>query len=323
MAEGKRCIVCRGAASLLYEWPQSAMRLAYQAELGREFPDASRCPDYSMLRCSRCGLVFADPCEPGDEAFYRLITATPDYYTGFRWEWGETVRLVNESCATSLLDVGCGSGNFLDFVTKQCAIDVVGLDTVASSVAACRRNGHHAECMTLEEYLVSDQRRAFDLVTAFHCLEHVADPLALVQSMAQALSPRGRVVLSFPYSPASWEVLEVAALNMPPHHVTRWNKPAIRALGEAAGLDTKVSTDAGTSQSSIGRSVYWLFRSTVGLEPEAGLPSALATMCLHPAVVAKCVRFCTSRDRVDGALAGDTAFVVLERVPTTNRQSAC
>ncbi len=310
-----RCIVCAGPCRHAHSWTRAELRAAYETKVGKPFPEHADCPDYTMWACSSCGLEFPDPVVPGDAAFYGWITTMPNYYKSHRWEWDETARLVNSVQATSLLDVGCGTGVFLDFIrSKSASVATVGLDTLPESVDACRRNGHQAVCATLESFVDAGQAPGFDMVTAFHCLEHVADPVGLLRSMAKAARPGGRVVISVPLSPPSWEVMGRDCLNMPPHHLTRWTAASLRMLGKACGLKLQLSTDNGAMLDSIPKSVLWLFRETTGIEASASWSHAAVGMAKRPDVLLKCAAFLLKRERSeDGRPVGNTALAVFLR----------
>ncbi len=75
-----------------------------------------------------------------------------------------------------LVDVGCGNGKFL-LAMRHLGWEVAGVDMDARAVAVCREQG-------LEVY--EDLESApgpFDVVTARHVIEHVADPRAFRKSL--------------------------------------------------------------------------------------------------------------------------------------------
>jgi SAM-dependent methyltransferase len=76
----------------------------------------------------------------------------------------------------------------------------------------------------------------FPVVTAFHCLEHVKDPVNFVRELLRVTAPVGKLFLSTPYSPMSFEMEWFDILNHPPHHMTRWTVAAYRRLADEAGV---------------------------------------------------------------------------------------
>ena len=144
----------------------------------------------------------------------------------------------NRRCPDRLLEIGCGDGRFLELVKSLPRITSVGLDPTPSSAEMCRSKGLCVYAETLSEYVQRrpSELKGFDLVTAFHCLEHVSNPIGLMEEMRGMLAPGGRIYISTPYSPMSFEGAWFDPLNHPPHHMTRWNRRAYEHLAARLGL---------------------------------------------------------------------------------------
>jgi SAM-dependent methyltransferase len=203
--------------------------------------DAVEC-DYSLWECSETGLQFAWPMLPGNACFYKWASGFASYYPGIRWEYGEVRRLLeSEKTAAgknfNLLDAGCGGGDFLQSLNSISNENKFALDLNAPAIEKCRQKGFQAFCGTVDSALAAGFLKAgeFPVVTAFHCLEHVDDPVNFVRSLVKLAAPVGRVFISTPYSPMSFEDDWFDILNHPPHHLTRWNLRAYQRLAETAG----------------------------------------------------------------------------------------
>jgi SAM-dependent methyltransferase len=239
------CPVC-GTDSPAYRTLSSAF---LKEELSKYYvtspPAAFGFRDYEMHRCQQCTLEFASPLVEGDAVFYDWITRHSTYYPKERWEWPEVKKrlVVTPPRPLRVLELGSGSGIFLEFIRDLKNVKAVGLDVVASSVEQCGAKGLEVHAETLGAYARNPNRafRSFDAIVAFHCLQHVADPKGLLVDMLQLLAPGGRIFLTTPYSPMSFETQWFDPLNHPPHHVTRWNRAAYLALAKPFGLDVALS----------------------------------------------------------------------------------
>lgn len=218
------------------------------AELGRYFHAAAPADvvesDYSMWRCADTGLEYCVPRRPGNAAFYEWISHFPYYYPGTRWEYGQVATLVREARLQSdgkILDVGAGEGDFLQTLDFLPASSRFALDMNAPAISACRAKGINAFCGTIDAALAQGFLRPgeFAAVTSFHCLEHVDEPVEFVRGLVQVTAPGGRIFLSTPASPMSFEGEWFDVLNHPPHHLTRWNLAAYQRLAGILGVQMR------------------------------------------------------------------------------------
>lgn len=219
-----QCPVCDAASILSCELTPEQIRRTLQHYFGQRLPDNVAVETYSMRRCNSCGLVFADPMKPGDSAFYAWITSQRDYYPKHRWEWDRAKTLIGAhetQSQPSVVDVGCGGGDFMAFLSNAAGVNIVGLDTTTSSVDACRRKGLTAHCADIDQFAAERPSEQFDYCVTFHCIEHVDDPLGFMRGIKRLLAKGGKIVVSAPYSPMSFEEMWFDPLNHPPHHLTR------------------------------------------------------------------------------------------------------
>jgi len=150
------------------------------------------------------------------------------------WAWREFLSASAAAGKGALLDVACGEGHFLH-AARSLGFKVEGVDINPRSVATARGvYGLDVACLDLAVYLNDCRKshRTFDYVTAFEILEHVADPVGVLRSLASVGSA---VALSVP-SAERRPALFGRGIDAAPHHLTLWTKEALlRALG-AAGL---------------------------------------------------------------------------------------
>jgi 2-polyprenyl-3-methyl-5-hydroxy-6-metoxy-1,4-benzoquinol methylase len=98
------------------------------------------------------------------------------------------------------LDVGCGNGRLALMLVER-GISVTGIDSSPRSLAiAVSRfeNASNPPAFILEDAARADTLGVYDLVTCTEVLEHVADPLAVLMAMRNAVKPGGHAVITVP-----------------------------------------------------------------------------------------------------------------------------
>ena len=116
-----------------------------------------------------------------------------------RLNWLEKI---NEKFSSyeSFLDVGCGDGKFLSALKKRYkSPKFMGVDLSPYEIEHAKQSlsDVHFYCGVLEDDVVKKQA-PFDCVTAFHVIEHVADPKAFLINVKSLLSVKGICVIACP-----------------------------------------------------------------------------------------------------------------------------
>ena len=136
----------------------------------------------------------------------------------------------------TVLEVGCGTGGVLHRIESVCVEGKVsGVELEASGAEASRLR---CNCEVVTGSIDDlDQERRFNLVAAFDVIEHVADDVALLASMASRIVEGGRVLLTVPAHPSLFSYWDVAS-----GHYRRYSKSGLNAAIEAAGLHAEWMT---------------------------------------------------------------------------------
>lgn len=108
--------------------------------------------------------------------------------------------------ADRVLDVGCGIGALALDIAEKTGARVVGMDLNEDHISAARVRYAHPKV----DYLVGDVRSAaldecFDVVVMSNVLEHVADRVDLLRSIARTARPRA-FLLRVPMFERDWRV---------------------------------------------------------------------------------------------------------------------
>jgi len=135
--------------------------------------------------------------------------------------------------AKRLLDFGCGAGGFVGLMRKLGWV-AVGYDPVAL--------GHRTlhDCVAANH--IADQPiLKFDVITAWHVIEHLTDPLAELRSMGEYLVEGGELVVEVPHA-KSWLLHHCAAHRNAPlwsEHRILHTEESLSALLRHSGFEVR------------------------------------------------------------------------------------
>jgi SAM-dependent methyltransferase len=213
-------------------------------------------PRYRVARCRRCGLAYQDPRVPAPAigAHYPTSFYLPRGAPGeggaagleaayqrhlFAWEMDRLLAAARAlgRAPGSVLDVGCGPGQRL-LLYRERGLEVAGVEMSADAERA-RDLGLDVFRGTLGDYLASAGPRRFDLVTAYHVVEHLFDPLAELRAMRALVAERGLVAIVVPNVGS----LQARAFrgrwgpNDLPRHTYFFTPRTLRAMVAAAGYE--------------------------------------------------------------------------------------
>ena len=154
----------------------------------------------------------------------------------WRTEADGRVRLLHAVPGGRLLDVGCGSGDWL-LSMQELGWDVVGIDFDEDAVKAGRQNGSTLLCGALEKHRFLNEY--FDAITLNHVIEHVPDPIGTLRECARILKPGGKLVIFTPNGESLgrrifgkyWRGLE------PPRHLYIFALQSMRQVIGQAGFE--------------------------------------------------------------------------------------
>lgn len=202
----------------------------------------------AVCSCNGCGVVFLNP-QPSDAQllpYYDLpyYGSSRSKFVGpiarfVRWWQGRRAAMVSKRVTApgSVLDVGCGNGQFLLDLHNQ-GFNVQGTELTAQSAARVPQeianNIHVGDLLNLK--LQADQ---YDALSMWHVLEHVRDPHAICCEIHHLLKPGGWVFLSLPNAQSTeatlfgkhWFHLD------PPRHLFGLGTGSLNALLEQTGFE--------------------------------------------------------------------------------------
>lgn len=163
--------------------------------------------DHRLQRCARCDSVYApeyaDPAEVYVDGYllgrtpFGIDVSHPTFQEYLAAAGARRAALIERitGASASLVDVGCGTGEFAAAAMKH-GFDVVGVEPESSGAEITRSRGVDVRNATLEDAGLPEG--GFDVVTAFHVLEHLPDSRAFLASLGRFAKPGGHVVVEVP-----------------------------------------------------------------------------------------------------------------------------
>ena len=219
----------------------------------------------SILECSQCGLVFLDNFDHIDENFYQESNMHNDeFQSNSIKEWLEEteiddIRRIEQHKSKiknkKILDFGCGAGGFLKRA-KSFANKVKGIEL--DKKVKKYWEGIIEIDSTLEETINS--KDLFDVITLFHVLEHIKDPITLLKNISKSIDRKGEIIIEVPSSDDAlltlYDCEPFQKFSYWSNHLFLYNNNTLRDLIEKSGL--KVKSIQNYQRYSLSNHLYWL-----------------------------------------------------------------
>jgi SAM-dependent methyltransferase len=164
---------------------------------------------HRLVRCLRCRTQYfrPDPRLVPDgtaasvseywERYKFQLYANPAVQRDYEQRYFSALREAERSAGPirSLLDVGCGIGNFVAFALDQ-SVTAYGVDVDAEAVSVARSRGLTV-CQSDDlDAMLPDQ--SVDAITLWDVIEHLYDPASVVDQVLRKLRPGGILILETP-----------------------------------------------------------------------------------------------------------------------------
>lgn len=216
-------------------WHADELANRYGRELNIDVAAFLQDGDILLARDPTTGVWMFDGCNPGDGDFYQKLSKQPFYYMHDKWEFDESIAMMRDQPRDiAILEIGCGSGAFLDRCAEAGFTNVTGMELNESAITQCRDKGHDVIDKMIEDVAADGQR--FDRVFAFQVLEHVPDPATFLLSAAKVLSDDGQLIVTTPNKSAFHRRYQWNLLDLPPHHMSRWDERSYQTITQSLGL---------------------------------------------------------------------------------------
>jgi 2-polyprenyl-3-methyl-5-hydroxy-6-metoxy-1,4-benzoquinol methylase len=220
-----------------------------------EFNTLLDCTDYTVSHetftikeCSNCKFAFTSPIPENIDHYYRsdsyishgsIPTSIIDKiyvlvrHLTLEWKYRLITRYAKHTKSNSILDFGCGTGEFL----KKCKakkLPVYGVEPSEKARSQACENTQEQIASTLKEL----SHNSFDTITLWHVLEHVPNLQETLFALTQKLSNSGTMFIAVPnhrsndakYYTRYWAGYDV------PRHLWHFSQSNMESLIQQHGL---------------------------------------------------------------------------------------
>lgn len=207
---------------------------------------------FAVFRCSKCGVLFLKEVKV-NSVYYRKYYGK-DYYkntvrndllnkilaffsfVSVKKKEKFILKYFNNLHKISILDVGCGDGKFLERLDQK-KFDKYGLELNKEAIKICQKK----EIFIYGGKLVdlNFKNKKFDVISLWHSLEHIEDPIGVLRKIKRILSKKGILVIQTPnvdsfgfkFGKENWFHLDS------PRHLFIYSKKAIGELCERTDFE--------------------------------------------------------------------------------------
>ncbi|WP_224488154.1 class I SAM-dependent methyltransferase [Robertkochia flava] len=132
--------------------------------------------------------------------------------------------------AQAVLDVGCGTGDFLNRIKGNYKTTGVEINTKAAALAKAKKLNIYPSLQAVEGH--------YDVITLWHVFEHMPHPESTLKKLRSLLNPGGVLIIALPnfrsfdagYYNSFWAAYDV------PRHFWHFDKPSFTSLATAQNL---------------------------------------------------------------------------------------
>jgi len=207
-------------------------------------------PLINVHECLGCGLVYLSYFEHVPNRVHRFRdiktweehTAQDDIRRAYQFE--------DVTINKDVLDLGCGNGGFIRHAIAKSAC---GIEIDQKAITYCI--AHNTPV-----YGSLDEVGTFDVITMFHVIEHIPDPIGLLKELSSHLNNGGNIILETPNSDDAlltlYKCSEFSEFTYWSEHPFLFNKDTIFSVAANAGYS--VGKIEQYQRYPLANHLYWL-----------------------------------------------------------------
>lgn len=229
-------------------------------------------PAINILECNDCGLVSLDSVAHIHSSFYEnsgmhgeQLKPIEDWLKETHWDDQRRFDQLKPLLANRrVLDFGCGAGGFLSNA-KSLAADAVGVE-LETRVRDFYENSDITIFPSIEDATSPLSGGGYDVITAFHVVEHLPDPREILKKLGTMLKYDARMVIEVPSADDALLTLydcdAFQRFTYWSQHLYLFSAPTLATLVKQAGL--RVISIQHYQRYPLSNHLHWLSKSEPG-----------------------------------------------------------
>ena len=205
---------------------------------------------FPRYRCNSCGCIYVYPTPQHKETadYYKEVnplskccwSESIDQHAYAFSNWKKLLDLAKKYSGTdTLLDIGCGSGQFLAFAKNYGCRDLAGVE-IAPEASEIAKRVSGAKIYNSDIFEISLAPESFAVIVIFDVIEHFSNPSILLKKAFSLLRPGGVIAIgTINCYGFSMRILGKYSIHMNREHLTLFGKRALSQALRSAGFEVR------------------------------------------------------------------------------------
>tara|TARA_B100001057_G_scaffold324342_1_gene324552 strand:- start:2742 stop:3551 length:810 start_codon:yes stop_codon:yes gene_type:complete len=125
----------------------------------------------------------------------RNITSEEERNFKIKNWYGDVPNFINSYDDPKVLDVGCGLGYLLSCLKTKYKF---GLEPGSFACETIKKDYPDIKIFNKENNYIKEIKEEFDIIVAYHVIEHLDDPLQLIKDIKNKLKKNGKIIIGTP-----------------------------------------------------------------------------------------------------------------------------